>query len=119
MKGFRRMIRIDGEHLTPVTLSLLGCNGTFIGIKVVIFDPNNITESGFFLTVRQKDWLKDGCETILGKNKDKKVKKTKLRTNYTLADHLTESGVTKIIKMLVIGKKTHGLYIETPFNQEN
>jgi hypothetical protein len=46
------MMRINGEELTPVTISLLGCNNNFIGIKVVIFDIGNITESGFFLTVR-------------------------------------------------------------------
>jgi hypothetical protein len=32
---------------------------------------------------------------------------------------MTDSGVAQIIKMLVIGKKTHGLYIETPFNQQH
>ena len=36
--AMRRMIRIDKNKLTPVTISLLGCNAKFLGIRVVIYD---------------------------------------------------------------------------------
>jgi hypothetical protein len=55
--ALRRMIRIDKNKLTPVTISLLGCNGKFLGIRVVIYDARHCQESGFFLTVKQEDWL--------------------------------------------------------------
>jgi len=52
----RRIIEVEGRK-TPATLSLLGCEGKFyLGIKVTVFNWNTVSESGFFMTINQKEW---------------------------------------------------------------
>jgi len=63
--GYRRMIRIDKAKLAPVTITLLGCNKIFLGIRVVIFDTASVQESGFFLTVKQSEWVKPQEKVVI------------------------------------------------------
>ena len=49
----RQVITVANRQV-PVTVSLLGCEGKrLIGIKVTLFDPDTIQESGFLLVVDQ------------------------------------------------------------------
>ena len=55
----RKIIEVGGKQI-PVTIQLLGCEGKrYLGIKVTLFDPETISESGFFLTVLQHAWEKN------------------------------------------------------------
>ena len=47
----RRIICVGGKNI-PATIQLLGCQGKrYLGIKVTMFDPDTISESGFFMTL--------------------------------------------------------------------
>ena len=117
--GYRRMIRIDKAKLAPVTITLLGCNKVFLGIRVVIFDTASVQESGFFFTVKQDEWLKpqaqDKCASPVPKRSKGIVNNGVLKDKYLLGEYLLAEGVAKIIDMLVIGKNTHSLYLQTKF----
>ena len=48
----RRIHEVKNQKV-PVTIELLGCDSRFyLGIKVTLFDPETISESGFFLTLK-------------------------------------------------------------------
>jgi hypothetical protein len=50
--AFVRKIVTVKTHKVPVTLELIGIEGKqYLGIKVTMFDPSTVSESGFFLTV--------------------------------------------------------------------
>ena len=47
----RRIIEVKNLKV-PATIYLLGCDKFYLGLKVTLFDPATISESGFFLTVK-------------------------------------------------------------------
>jgi hypothetical protein len=52
----RKLLDINGEKV-PLTISLLGYdNKSYLGIKVVAYNPQQIKELGFFFTVNQAYW---------------------------------------------------------------
>ena len=47
----RKLLDVDGEKI-PLTIQLLGFdNTTYLGIKVVAYNPSQIKEHGFFFTI--------------------------------------------------------------------
>jgi hypothetical protein len=52
----------------------------------------------------------------VAKKRSSKIGVNSLKTNYTLGEHLKQEGVEKIIKMLVVGKNTHSVYLQTAFD---
>ena len=52
----RRIIDVKDQKV-PATISLLGCEGKFyLGIKVTLYDPGTVSDTGFFLTIKQSNW---------------------------------------------------------------
>lgn len=49
--GARRMILIGKNKLVPVTITVLCSGESFLGIRVVIYNPSQAQETGFFLAV--------------------------------------------------------------------
>ena len=48
----RRIMNVSGR-MQPATISLLAYDGKyFLGIKVALYDPATVSETGFFLTVK-------------------------------------------------------------------
>ena len=67
----RRIIEVKNQKV-PATIQLLGCDSRFyLGIKVTMFDPATVSESGFFLTVKQKSWERNDSEKSLIRKKEK------------------------------------------------
>ena len=53
----RKLVDVHGDKI-PLTISLLGYdNSSYLGIKVVAYDPRLIKEVGFFFTVNQDYWV--------------------------------------------------------------
>ena len=86
--GVRRIIRV-GQKLIPVTMNLMVSGESFLGVRVVMFDVAACQENGFFLTVQQKDWVKEKEEKKPGKGRFEKLKKSwKWLDDYSLPDYL-------------------------------
>lgn len=67
----RRIIEVKNQKV-PATIQLLGCDSLFyLGIKVTMFDPATTSESGFFLTVKQKSWERSDSEKSQIRKKEK------------------------------------------------
>jgi hypothetical protein len=76
----------------PVTLELLGHSGkNYLGIKVAIFNPATLKESGFFLVVDHRIWELTVEEKSFLKRK-MKTKVDTLRQHFHLPGKLAESG---------------------------
>ena len=91
----RRMMKVSDRYL-PITLSLLAVEDRFFGIKVTLFDPVTVSDSGFFLTVDQKSWERTAEEKQNAKGKDK------LQRDYSLAAHLQGKGFEAIFKQMEV-----------------
>ena len=47
----RHILKVEGKH-RPASITLLGVDSLYyLGIKVTLFDPVSVSETGFFLTV--------------------------------------------------------------------
>lgn len=58
----RRILEVKNQKV-PVTIELVGIdNRIYLGIKVTLFDPETVSESGFFLTLKQSDWERPSSE---------------------------------------------------------
>lgn len=57
--GFFRTF-IGTQFKYPLTLSLIGYQGVPVGVKVVIYDPNEYKENGMFFTINSDMWKKKG-----------------------------------------------------------
>ena len=67
----RRVIEVKNQKV-PATIQLLGCDSRFyLGVKVTLFDPATVSESGFFLTVKQKSWERTESEKSLMRKKQR------------------------------------------------
>jgi hypothetical protein len=52
----RKLLDVHGEKI-PLTISLLGYdNKYYLGIKVVVYNPQLIKDAGFFFSVDQEYW---------------------------------------------------------------
>lgn len=91
----RRMMKVSDRYL-PITLSLLAVEDRFFGIKVTLFDPVTVSDSGFFLTVDQKSWERTAEEKQNAKGKDK------LQRDYSLAAYLQGKGFEAIFKQMEV-----------------
>lgn len=99
MCAVRRIITIKGRKV-PATVSLVGCeNKIYFGIKVTVFDPETISESGFFLTVNQAAWERSDSEKSFIRKKQK-VKQEILFENYKLPGWIKCKGGDMILKKL-------------------
>ena len=79
---------------------MLGCDSRFyLGIKVTLFDPSTISESGFFLTVKQKSWERSDSEKSLIRKKDR-VKQEVLYDHYKLPGFIKGEGGDQIFKKI-------------------
>ena len=65
----RRMVEMKDRYL-PATLSLLGCENNYLGIKVTLFDPLTVSDTGFFLTIDQTSWVRTASEKEEVRKKD-------------------------------------------------
>ena len=82
----------------PATISLLGCDSRFyLGIKVTLFDPETVKETGFFLTIDQSSW-----EHTAEEKKAKGGKQDFLNVNYKLPDYIKGAGGDFIFKQLSV-----------------
>ena len=58
----RRVMEVKNLKV-PATIELLGCDSKFfLGIRVTLFDPTTVSQSGFFLTLKQSNWECDDSE---------------------------------------------------------
>ena len=86
----------------PATLQLIGCDSKFyLGIKVTLFDSVTISESGFFLTLKQSSWERDDSEKSMIRKKEK-VKQEVLLHHYKLPSWLSGDGGDQIFKKMEI-----------------
>jgi hypothetical protein len=83
----------------PVTISLLGFEDQYMGIKVVIYKPNEIKENGMFLLVDQSLWeLTEDEKAELPKKR--KTKRDKLEEHFHLPGYLNKTGFTLLFNSL-------------------
>ena len=95
----RRIIEVKNQKV-PATIELLGCDSKFyLGIKVTLFDPATVSESGFFLTVKQKSWECSESEKSLMRKKAK-IKQEPLLDFYKLPAFIRGEGGEQIFKLL-------------------
>lgn len=92
----RHIINIENEKL-PLTLSLIGNDRQYFGIKAVVFNRDKLREDGIFLKVRTEEWrFSDKYISELPKAK----KKDKMLNNYILPLVLESNGFGYIFKNL-------------------
>ena len=100
--AFVRKIVTVKTHKVPVTLELIGIEGKqYLGIKVTMFDPSTVSESGFFLTVDQGSWErsqqeKDNIKITLHTKQDLSLEHS------LLPNYLKSIGGDQIFKMMQI-----------------
>ena len=88
--------------MVPVTIVLVGYDEKYyLGVKVTIFDPQKVKESGFFLTVDQADWERSDMEKSLIRKKEKS-KMNVLVEYYKLPNYIKGSGGEMIFGNLAI-----------------
>ena len=66
---------------------------------MTMFDPATVSESGFFLTVKQKSWERSDSEKSLIRKKEK-VKQETLLHHYKLPGFIKGEGGDKIFKAM-------------------
>merc|ERR1712176_246127 len=86
----RRMIEVKGKQ-KPATISLLGYEKRFIGIKVTLFSPETASETGFFLIVKRSDWKRTEAEKALAKE-DENSRQDYISINFKLPSFLKNAG---------------------------
>lgn len=100
----RQIITVKDRRV-PATISLVGVeNKIYLGIKVTVFDPDTVSESGFFLTVDQAAWERSDQEKSFIRKK-LKVKQEVLFEHYKLPGWIKGSGGKMIFKKLQVKKR--------------
>ena len=89
------MLKVDDRYL-PITLSLLSVEESFFGIKVTLYDPLTVSDTGFFLMVDKAQWERTQEEKQAVKVKDKLIR------DYSLIPHLQAKGFEAICKMMQV-----------------
>mmetsp|Transcript_28498 Transcript_28498/g.25375 ORF Transcript_28498/g.25375 Transcript_28498/m.25375 type:complete len:127 (-) Transcript_28498:357-737(-) len=83
-----------------MTMSLLGVKNRPIGVKVTIYNPNELCDSGIFLHLNYKTWEKD--KTIYKKKKEGKYTHLPMIDDYHLDFILKKCGWDIIQNALLI-----------------
>ena len=97
----RRILTVKNKPV-PATVSLVGCDGQFyLGIKVTLYDPVTIIETGFFLTVKQASWERSESEKSMIRKKVK-TRFNLLLEHFKLPNYINGLGGDFIFKQMKI-----------------
>lgn len=108
----RRAIDVSGTKM-PMTISLLGVENVYVGLKVVLFNSETLKEEGVFFTVDSKKWeLSEEEKGSLPKKRA--TKRDVLECLFHLPDVLRKNGFDTIYKTIEISPEKK-LYLRTPF----
>ena len=110
----RKLLDVYGEKI-PLTIQLLGYdNNTFLGVKVVVYNPILIKELGFFFTVNQAYWEKtDDQKGVIPKKRT--MKTDILHDFYHLPDVLRKYGFNHFINKHVLKKSERIIKWKGPY----
>mmetsp|Transcript_9387 Transcript_9387/g.12782 ORF Transcript_9387/g.12782 Transcript_9387/m.12782 type:complete len:187 (+) Transcript_9387:1488-2048(+) len=112
----RRILEVKNQKV-PATIQLIGCDQRFyLGIKVTLFDPETVSESGFFLTIKQKNWERSESEKSLLRKKEK-VKQENLLHHYKLPGFIMGAGGNQIFNNMTVMSRAQAKSI-TPVAHE-
>jgi len=112
----RKLLDINGEKI-PLTIQLLGYdNKSYLGIKVVAYNPHLIKELGFFFTVNQAYW------ELSQEQKDNVPKKRTTKTEilhdyYHLPEVLRKQGFSYIMNNLALKKNDRTVKWKGPYGE--
>jgi len=97
----RHIITVDEKSL-PLTISLVGNDRLYFGIKAVTFNRQELSEHGIFLRVDSEEWKYD--QEYINKLPRGK-KKESLKYHYSLPQVLEEKGFAYIFRYLKFNKE--------------